>query len=107
MGTAALLFLLGASLGIWWVTYRRQQRRIEELDAARVQVEQEETRVFDFLHGMGVTLSETMRPADLHARIVDGALKVLRGQSGALYLSPEPNGSLRPAFISKECPPFF
>ena len=24
-----------------------------------------------------------------------------------LYLSPEPNSSLRPAFVSKECPPFF
>jgi len=79
----------------------RLQRRIEELDEARERVEQEETRVFDFLHGMGTTLSETTRPSDLHARIVNGALEVLRGSAGALYLSSEASGTLRPAFVPR------
>jgi sigma-B regulation protein RsbU (phosphoserine phosphatase) len=107
MAAAVLFLLLVASGVIFFVVYRRQNRRIEELDEARERVEQEETRVFDFLHGMGITLSETTRPADLHARIVEGALEVLRGTAGALYLSKEPTGTLRPAYISKECPPFF
>ncbi|HEV7401277.1 MAG TPA: GAF domain-containing SpoIIE family protein phosphatase [Chthoniobacteraceae bacterium] len=107
MAVAILSVLLVASSVTFFIVYRRLQRRIEELDEARVRIEQEETRVFDFLHGMGITLSETTRPADLHARIVNGALEVLRGPAGALYLSPEASGTLRPAFISKECPPFF
>src|SRR4051794_25547514 len=107
MAAGVLFLLLVASGVIFFIVYRRLQQRIEQLDAARERVEQEETRVFDFLHGMGITLSETTRPADLHARIVEGALEVLRGSAGALYLSPEATGTLRPAFISKQCPPFF
>src|SRR4051812_48977129 len=107
MAAAILLILCGASTLIFFLVYRRQQRQIEGLEEARLRIEQEETRVFDFLHGMGITLSETTRPADLHARIVNGALEVLRGTVGALYLSPETSGTLRPAFISKDCPPFF
>src|SRR4051794_6799085 len=107
MAAAVLLLLLVGSGVIFFIVYRRQNRRIDELDEARERVEQEETRVFNFLHGMGITLSETTRPADLHARIVEGALEVLRGRAGALYLSKEANGTLRPAYVSKECPPFF
>lgn len=89
------------------IVYLRQMRRIEELDAARERIKQEETRVFDFLHGIGVTLTETTRTADLHAQIVEGAMRVLSAQCGSLYLASDGSGVLRPAFISKNCPPFF
>ncbi len=105
MWMAVLLGLLAiALLGSAWLLLC-QQRRIRSLDEAREKVEQEETRVFDFLHRLGESLSETTRPADLHARIVEGAQRVLKAQAGALYLETEGGSSLRAAFLSRDCPP--
>src|SRR4051794_269323 len=107
MWVAVLLVLLAATVVTFGLVYGRQVRRIVRLDAARKKVEQEETRVFDFLHRLGVSLSETTRPGDLHARIVEGALRVLNAQTGALYLANDPSGTLRPAYMAKDCPAFF
>jgi sigma-B regulation protein RsbU (phosphoserine phosphatase) len=65
----------------------------------------EETLVFDFLHGLGEAFSETIRPANLHRLIVEGATRVLDAQGGALYLTDRTGTKLAPAFISKGCPP--
>ena len=65
----------------------------------------EETLVFDFLHGLGEAFSETIRPADLHRLIVEGATRVLDAQGGALYLTERSGVKLAPVFISKGCPP--
>ena len=65
----------------------------------------EETLVFDFLHGLGEAFSETIRPANLHRLIVEGATRVLDAQGGALYLTDRTGTKLGPAFISKGCPP--
>src|SRR5438045_9491645 len=65
----------------------------------------EETLVFEFLHGLGEAFSETIRPADLHRLIVEGATRVLDAQGGALYLNDRTGTKLVPTFISKSCPP--
>ena len=65
----------------------------------------EETLVFDFLHGLGEAFSETIRPADLHRLIVEGATRVLDAQGGALYLTDRTGTKIAPIFISKGCPP--
>ena len=65
----------------------------------------EETLVFDFLHGLGEAFSETIRPADLHRLIVEGATRVLDAQGGALYLTDRSGAKLAPTFVSKGCPP--
>jgi phosphoserine phosphatase RsbU/P len=89
------------------LVYRRLQRRIELLDRARERVELEETRVFDFLHGLGAALSDSSRPSDLHVLIVEGALRILNAHGGALYLWDARHNELRPAFVTRGCPPFF
>jgi sigma-B regulation protein RsbU (phosphoserine phosphatase) len=92
---------LGVTLGtIWW-----QRREIQELKRARERVVTEEARVFDFLHGLGEALSGTARRSDLHELIVRGVLRILGGQSGALYLASEASGELHPAFVARGCPP--
>src|SRR5436190_23381521 len=89
------------------VFYRRLNRQITLLEKARAKIQLEETRVFDFLHGLGTALSEEARPDDLHRLIVEGAMRILDAQGGALYLGDRKTGQLRPAFISKHCHALF
>ena len=99
---------LAAALGVFsMIVYRRLRTQIEMLEAARAKIQLEETRVFDFLHGLGTALSEDARADDLHRLIVEGAMRILDAQGGALYLTNEKSGQLRPAFISKNCPALF
>ncbi len=107
MVEAVLSALLVAVTVTSGVVYRRQQRRIEQLDKARERIQLEETRVFDFLHGLGTALSDSSRPSDLHVLIVEGALRILNAHGGALYLANSATEELRPAFVSRGCPPFF
>jgi len=100
----ALFVAVSAAFG---AVYRRQQKRMELLDKARERIQLEETRVFDFLHGLGTALSDTSRPSDLHVLIVEGALRILNAHGGALYLASPNSDELRPAFVSRGCPPFF
>ncbi len=84
------------------VTYRRLRAQIAGLEKARAKIQLEETRVFDFLHGLGTALSDQARPDDLHRLIVEGALRILDAQGGSLYLADGKSGQLRPAFISRQ-----
>ncbi len=105
---AAIFFALFVAVAVTFaVVYRRLQRRVELLDKARERIQLEETRVFDFLHGLGATLSDNSRPADLHVLIVEGALRILNAHGGALYLADPRHTELRPAFVSRGCPPLF
>src|SRR5207245_3544114 len=78
---------------------------IRRLERSQEEIQVEETLVFDFLHGLGEAFSETIRPADLHRLIVEGATRVLDAQGGALYLTDRSGTKLAPSFVSKGCPP--
>src|SRR5439155_338438 len=78
---------------------------IRRLERSQEEIQVEETLVFDFLHGLGEAFSETIRPADLHRLIVEGATRVLDAQGGALYLTDRSGKKLAPSFVSKGCPP--
>ena len=107
MWTGITSGLFVALCGLFWVVYRRLRAQISALESARAKIQLEETRVFDFLHGLGTALSDEARPDDLHRLIVEGAMRILDAHGGALYLTEEKSGQLRPAFISKECPALF
>src|SRR5438270_7080284 len=101
-----LLFgLLIACLGGLIYIEVRQRRRIRQLERSQEAIQVEETLVFDFLHGLGEAFSETIRPANLHRLIVEGATRVLDAQGGALYLTDRSGMKLGPAFVSKGCLP--
>ncbi len=106
MWSAAFLVLWIATAVAFLLYYRRQQRLVATLHRAREKLQLEETQVFDFLHGLGTALSDTSRPADLHVLIVEGAMRILNANGGALYLS-DGRDQLRPVFVSRGCPPFF
>ncbi|MCX7713059.1 MAG: SpoIIE family protein phosphatase [Chthoniobacterales bacterium] len=80
-------------------------KKLAELEKERADLEVEETRVFDFLHGLGEAFSEGVRTADLHRLIVEGAIRILEAHGGALYLVDKNETALVPAFVSNGCPP--
>src|SRR5881275_1099907 len=106
MWPIVFLGLLIASLAAWAFTWWRQRVRIRQLERSKEEIQIEETLVFDFLHGLGEAFTETIRAADLHRLIVEGAARVLDAQGGALYMMERAGGKLAPAFSSKGCPPF-
>src|SRR5437667_1694489 len=105
MRPSILFWLLIVCLAAWIYTLVRQRRSIRRLEHSQEEIQVEETLVFDFLHGLGEAFSETIRPADLHRLIVEGATRVLDAQGGALYLTDRTGTKLVPTFVSKTCPP--
>jgi sigma-B regulation protein RsbU (phosphoserine phosphatase) len=106
MWPTVFLGLLIASLAGWAFTWWMQRVRIRQLERSKEEIQIEETLVFDFLHGLGEAFTETIRAADLHRLIVEGAGRILDAQGGALFRMERAGGKLTPAFISKGCPPF-
>lgn len=97
--------LLVVSLLGWLWTWRVEVARIRQLERSNEEIQVEETLVFDFLHGLGAAFTETIRAADLHRLIVEGAARILDAHGGALYIVERGGTTLAPAFISKGCPP--
>ena len=96
------------ALVIVWSVFalRRQRAAILELVREKVKIQTEERRVFDFLHGIGEALKDDTHSGDLHGLIVEGAIRILEAQGGALYLTNKGGNILHPAYVSKGCPPF-
>ena len=95
LGTFVALLLVLNAMG----------RRVAELERQRAEIQVEQDRVFDFLHGLGEAFSEGLRSTDLHRLIVEGACRILEAHGGALYLVGKSLEQLAPAFLSKGCPP--
>ncbi|MGB8166990.1 MAG: GAF domain-containing SpoIIE family protein phosphatase, partial [Chthoniobacteraceae bacterium] len=105
---AAFFFVLFAlTAAAFYFIYLKQRAVIVALNMAHQKIQLEEKRVFDFLHGLGTALSDSARPSDLHALIVEGALRILEAGGGALYIADRSGHQLRPTFVSRSCPPFF
>src|SRR5947209_12046501 len=105
MWPIVFLGLLTASLAGWAFTWWRQKIRIRQLERSKEEIQIEETLVFDFLHGLGEAFTETIRAADLHRLIVEGAARILDAHGGALYMMERAGGKLAPVYISRGCPP--
>src|ERR1700746_1127447 len=105
MWSFLLIGLLAASVIALIAVAHKQGRVIEELRKAREELQVEENRVFDFLHGLGEAFSDDLRPSDLHRLIIEGATRITDAHGGALYLVDRTGKFLVPSFISKDCPP--
>ncbi len=96
------IFLIALALFLVWA-----QRRTRRLRARLEDLQTEEARVFDFLHGIGAAFSEGVRSSELHRLIVESAMRILDAQNGALYLADKSGTSLTPSHLSENCPAFF
>jgi sigma-B regulation protein RsbU (phosphoserine phosphatase) len=100
-----LIGLLTVAVAFFGLLLRKQTKTIEDLKRAREELQLEESRVFDFLHGLGETFTGDVRVADLHRLMVEGAMRILDAHGGALYIADRSGKMLLPAFLSKGCPP--
>jgi phosphoserine phosphatase RsbU/P len=104
MATNVLIGLLIVSWCGFIVISLRQRRRVQEACARCEKVREEEERVFDFFHGLGEAFSKSVKPGELHRLIVEGAMRILNTQGGALYMADH-KGRLVARYVSAECPP--
>jgi sigma-B regulation protein RsbU (phosphoserine phosphatase) len=101
-----LLFgLLVASLVGWLLTYQRTALAYPPPRRSNEEIQVEENLVFDFLHGLGEAFRDVIRPHDLHRLIVESSVRILDAHGGALYMVDRTGTRLKPAFLSKGCPP--
>ncbi|MBV9390473.1 MAG: SpoIIE family protein phosphatase [Verrucomicrobia bacterium] len=105
MWSFLVIGLLSAAVLVLLLILRKQRRSIEELRRAREELQIEENRVFDFLHGLGEAFSDDIRSSDLNRLIVEGATRILDAHGGALYLADRTGKLLLPTYILKGCPP--
>jgi sigma-B regulation protein RsbU (phosphoserine phosphatase) len=78
---------------------RGLQRRLSDLQT-------EQSRVFEFLQGIGEAFSDGVRSQELHRLIVEGAVRILDARAGALFLADKTGRNLTPAHRSTDCPAF-
>ncbi|MEA3188473.1 MAG: hypothetical protein QOD99_2303 [Chthoniobacter sp.] len=100
--------ILGLLVASWiWFSFRdrRLKRLLEAEKKARLKIELEETRVFDFLHGLGEAFTTEIRAEDLHRLIVEGAVRILNAHGGAIYMAGRDGRALSARYLSKSCPP--
>ncbi len=105
MWTVIFFGLLLIALATFIAFFFLQRREIANLKRNVEAVQQEEHRVFDFLHGLGEAFSEKLKNDDLYRLIVSGAVKILDAHGGALYLADKTNTCLVAIYISEGCPP--
>jgi sigma-B regulation protein RsbU (phosphoserine phosphatase) len=105
MWSSLIIGLLAAGVVALLAVVRKERKLIEELKREREELQAQENRVFDFLHGLGEAFSGDLRSSDLYRLIVEGATRIIDAHGGALYLVDRTGKSLVPSFISKSCPP--
>jgi sigma-B regulation protein RsbU (phosphoserine phosphatase) len=103
--TLFFLILLVVTVAAWIASFALLSGRVRRSEQARLDIEVEEGRVFEFLHSLGEAFAEGVRSADLHRLIVESATRILDAQDGALYLADRNDAAMVPAFLSKGCPP--
>ena len=103
--TIILVLLLGTLIALLLVVLNSFTKKVTDLERQRAEIEVEEDRVFDFLHGLGEAFSEGVVISELHRLIVESAVRILDAHGGSLYLEAKGDEKLTPAFVSKGCPP--
>lgn len=99
-----ILSLLACAWLAWHVA--RLRRSLVLLGREWRELQTEEERVFDFLHGLGEAFGGGgAKRRELHRLIVDSAVRILNAHGGALYLADRAGASLAPAYISRGCSP--
>lgn len=105
MPVGVLFALLGLSIIILIQALLNQRRLKHQLKGRLLDFENEEHRMFSFLHDLGVAIESEPSPSKLSRIIVDGIDKVLNASGGAVYFLGEDSSFLLPSYISDKCPP--
>ena len=99
-----VIFLLGVCALLGAIVWK-QRKVVAGLKDKRKEIVVEEHRMFSFLHGLGESLQTCRTQAEFYRFILSGAVGVVEGNHGALYLISEDDSALVPKAISSHCPP--
>lgn len=80
----ASIIILGLALFLY--LWNNEHRNLREVKKEKEDIEIEERRMFDFLHGLGEALIDDSSPSNMHRYIVTGVSRVVGGNAGILYL---------------------
>ncbi len=83
----------------------RQRRALRALRDDWRDLQAEEERVFDFLHGLGEAFGGGAGRRELHRLIVESTMRILKAHGGALYIVDRSGEFLSPAYVSRTCAP--
>jgi sigma-B regulation protein RsbU (phosphoserine phosphatase) len=83
----------------------RQRRALRLLGREWRELQTEEERVFDFLHGLGEAFGGGGGRRGLHRLIVESAARILNAHGGALYLLDRSGDFLSPSYMSRASAP--
>lgn len=97
-----LLAVVSLALGL---IVGRLSRRLRSKRGQLAAFEDEERRMFEFLHNLGEAISSETSQSTLYRIIVQGLEEVVGAGGGALYLLDEAGDYLEPKFLSEGCPP--
>lgn len=98
------LALLGLTLLLGSIVWKLRKANAT-LREKRQAIVVEEHRMFSFLHGLGAALQTSRTQEELYQYILNGALRVIEGSQGALFLLDKKGKSLVPRALSDHCPP--
>jgi len=98
------LLLAGVATALVLVSKKSNQAITQLLKEEQAIVE-EERRMFGFLHDLGEAITREDSHTAMYRLIVEGAMRVLESNGGALYLLDPTGKSLVPRFHSDNCAP--
>lgn len=99
---AAIILLLTVATFLLW---RNERSAVKRIALEKDEIEVEERRMFDFLHGLGEKLQEDSSPVSMHRYIVDGVAEVIDADAGILYLLDADTEHLVPVYHSAKTAP--
>ncbi len=102
----ALLFGLFLALALaLLMALINQRRKAKRIRRKFREMEGEEERMFSFLHDLGLVIGREPSDSAISRMIVEGVLKVVGADGGAIYHEANEPGFLNPAYVSENCPP--
>jgi len=84
---------------------RNQRQKAKDTRRKLHEFQNEEQRMFTFLHDLGQSIESESSSTVLSRIIVDGIDKVVTARGGAIYFVNQEGDFLNPSYISEECPP--
>lgn len=100
-----LSLLLAACASALVLISKKKDQAILDLLREEQAIVEEERRMFGFLHDLGEAITREDTHSAMYRLIVEGAMRVLESNGGALYLLDHTGKALVPRFHSDHCAP--
>ena len=99
-----LSFIALALILLLFAAWRKSATALRETKEQVETIEEEEYRMFEFLHTLGIAIEEDHSANKLHREIIDGIVTVVNARGGAIYLLDKSGNYLQPTHLTDHCP---